>query len=146
MDRNSSVASEPDRVERSVVLPAPIARVWETLTEAEQLAAWFGAAVEIDARPGGRATFRWADGLERAAVLEDVEPERRLSFRWLPFARVDGEARSVPPGRVEFLLEQVEEGTRLTVAEWTAWPGMALLARPDWPGPGVAGSFEGGSR
>jgi hypothetical protein len=74
-------------------------------------------------------------------VIEDVAPERRLTFRWLPFVRIDGETRASPPGRVEFILEADPDGTKLTVTEWTSWPAMALLARPDWPGPGVAGSF-----
>jgi uncharacterized protein YndB with AHSA1/START domain len=141
--RNPTVASNRDgRVERSVLLPAAPALVWESLTNEGDLSSWFGAEVQMDVRPRGRATFRWPDGLERGAVLEEIDPGRRLAFRWLPFAWIDGQTRPVPPGRVEFLLEEEGEGTKLTVTEWASWPGSALLARPEWPGPLVVDSFR----
>ncbi len=31
-----------DRIERTMVLPAPRERVWEAITKPEQLARWFG--------------------------------------------------------------------------------------------------------
>src|SRR5437667_12685008 len=67
-------------IEREVTIPVPPEDVWPLMIDADQVSAWFGADVEIDPRPGGRATFRWADGTERAAMVEDVEPERRLAF------------------------------------------------------------------
>ncbi len=125
-----------------MVLLASRDRVWESLSRADQLAAWFDAAVDMDLRIGGGITFRWADGLERAAVIEELDPDRRLGFRWLPFVRLEGEPRPVPPGRVEFVLEDTDGGTALTVTEWTSWPATALVARQEWPGPHVAGSFR----
>jgi uncharacterized protein YndB with AHSA1/START domain len=125
--RNQTVASSrpgSDPVRREVVLPAPPDRVWAALSESKELAVWFGADVQIDPRPTGRALFRWPDGTERPAVVEEAEPERRLSFRWLAFVRdAGGEAVPAPAGRVEFELEEVAEGTRLCVTEWTSWPG-----------------------
>jgi uncharacterized protein YndB with AHSA1/START domain len=132
--RNSSVALgrevTPGHVERSVTLAASLAEVWASLIDADQLASWFGADVEIEARVGGRATFRWAGGLERSAVLEQVVPERILSFRWLPFVKAEGEVRSLPLGRVELTLEQTTKGTRLTVAEWSSVPESVFLVGP----------------
>jgi uncharacterized protein YndB with AHSA1/START domain len=117
-------AAEP--VQRRVVLPAPPARVWSALTEAPELSAWFGAQVTVEARPGGRATFRWPDGRERGAVLEEVDPPSWLSFRWLPFERLgDGQARLVPPTRVELRLEPAEGGTILTLEE--RGPGLTAV-------------------
>ena len=57
--------------------------------------------------PGGGASFRWDNGEERHAVVEEVEPEERLALRW-----DDGE-----PGEVEFTLADADAGTRLTVVE-----------------------------
>ena len=113
-------------VEREITIPAPPAEVWPALTHPDELSAWFGADVALDARPGGRGVFRWADGTERAAVVEDVEPGRRLAFRWLPFQRTaDGEAVRVPSTRVEITLEPVEDGTRVRVLEQPAFSGEA---------------------
>lgn len=80
---------------------------------------WFGAEVVLVARTGARATFRWADGRERGAIVEEVEPGRRLSFRWMPFARgPGGDVQVVGSGRVELLLERSGPGSILTVVEW----------------------------
>jgi uncharacterized protein YndB with AHSA1/START domain len=108
-------------VEREVTVPAPPADVWPVVIDPDQVSAWFGADAELDPRPGGRAVFRWPDGTERAAVIEDVDPGRRLAFRWLPFQRTaDGETITVPPSRVAITLDPVPEGTRVRVVEEVA--------------------------
>ena len=105
-------------VEREIVVPAPPDEVWPAVTEAEQISAWFGADVEIDVRPGGRGTVRWPDGTQRHVLVEDVEPERRLAFRWLPFERTAaGDGAPVPSSRVEITLDDVPGGTRIRVVE-----------------------------
>ena len=43
----------PDRIERSVELAHPPAKVWAALTTAEGLSAWFGEKATIDLRPEG---------------------------------------------------------------------------------------------
>jgi uncharacterized protein YndB with AHSA1/START domain len=108
-----------DRIERRIGLPVPPDEVWPALSEGDRLSAWFGAVVSLEARPGGRATFRWPDGRERGAVVEVAEPGRRLVFRWLPFERGPG-ARTVVvgPGRVELEIEPTGTGSLLRVVEW----------------------------
>jgi uncharacterized protein YndB with AHSA1/START domain len=107
------------------VLPAPPDRVWAALTG--EVSDWFGAEVDLDPRPGGLALFRWPDGWERGAVIEEALAPTILVFRWLPFERsATGEIRSVGPGRVEFQLESADGGTRLSVTELGA--RVALLA------------------
>src|SRR2546426_12465245 len=99
-------------VEREITIPASPGDVWPAVTHSDELSTWFGADVELDARPGGRGVFRWPDGTERQAVVEDVEAGRRLSFRWLPFQRTpEGEAVAVPSTRVEVTVDAVPEGT-----------------------------------
>ena len=108
-------------VEREVTIPAAPADVWLGVIDPDQMSAWFGADVELDPQPGGRAVFRWPDGTERTAVIEDVEPERRLAFRWLPFQHTaDGDAVTVPPSRVAITLVPVPDGTRVRVVEEVA--------------------------
>jgi uncharacterized protein YndB with AHSA1/START domain len=107
-----------DAIEREEILPAPPDRVWEALTEAGELSAWFGAEASGEFRVMSRIAFRWPDGRERLAVIEELERPRRLAFRWLPFERhPDGETRVLAPGRVEISVEEVPEGSRITVAE-----------------------------
>jgi uncharacterized protein YndB with AHSA1/START domain len=105
MMRNSEVA-------REVTLPAPPDEVWEALTDPDQLAAWFGGDLEIDPTPGGVTRYRGDDGEVRVGAVREAEPGRRLSFEW--WDPTDGRRDA---SRVEFDLEEVEEGTRLTVIE-----------------------------
>ena len=103
-------------VAREITIPATPAEVWPAVTRSDEVSLWFGADVELDVRPGGRAVFRWPDGTERHAVVEEVEPEHRLSFRWL---------EAIPSTRVEITLDEVAEGTRVRVVEQAAfvrWP------------------------
>ena len=113
-------------VEREITIPATPAEVWPALTQSDEVSVWFGADVELDVRPGGRAVFRWSDGTVRHAVVEEVEPEHRLSFRWLPFQHtVERDVEAIPSTRVEITLDEVAEGTRVRVVEQAAvarWP------------------------
>ena len=121
----ASLGVTMEAVEREVVLPASPEEVWPAVSQSEQISAWFGAVAQLDLRPGGRGVFRWRDGTERSVLVEEVEPPRRLSFRWLPFQRTAAnEIVTVPSTRVDITLEQVAEGTRLRVREHPAFsPG-----------------------
>lgn len=107
------------RLEKTALLPASAEEVWRALTEPDGLTAWFGAEASLDRlAPGARVEFRFQDGAVRAAVLEDVEPNRVLSFRWLPFDRAaDGTPRRLVATRVEISLAEKDGGTMLDVVE-----------------------------
>jgi uncharacterized protein YndB with AHSA1/START domain len=109
---------EPQTVERTIELPAPAGAVWQALTRGEDLSAWFGARVELDARSGGRATFLFPDGRQRDASVEVFDPERQLLLRWLPFERSPtGSTTAQPAGHMRFLLESHDGHTLLKVIE-----------------------------
>ncbi len=100
-------------VERQIDLDAPREEVWRALTEPERLREWLANDAEIDVRPGGSGRFRWDDGEERHAVVEEVEDERRLVFAW---------GQGAEATRVELTLADAVSGTRLTVAETPVGP------------------------
>ena len=84
----------PDHVTREIDLPVAPAEAWAWLTEPEALGSWLGADVDLDVRPAGRGSFRFADGEIRFAVVEHVDVGRELAFRWWP-----ARARRREPGR-----------------------------------------------
>ena len=114
------------RVERTVLIPAGLDRVWEALTRREMLRDWFGAEVlELEVRRGGRLTVRTGDGGLRRGVIDAVEAPVRLAFRWLPIEELPGGiVAAIDHTTVEFRLDQTSEGTELTVVE-TALSGLA---------------------
>jgi uncharacterized protein YndB with AHSA1/START domain len=111
-----------DRIEKTIVLRAPRARVWRALTRAEEFGAWFGVALDGDFTPGARLTGRLTiPGHEHQAMemtVERVQPEELLSYRWHPYAVEPGvNYASEPTTLVEFHLAEVADGTQLTVVE-----------------------------
>lgn len=111
-----------DRIEKEIVLRAPRSRVWRALTEPAEFGAWFGARLEGRFTPGARVrgpiTIAGYEHLTLEMDVERVEPERLLSYRWHPYA-IDPEVdySGEPTTLVEFRLEDVEGGTRLSIME-----------------------------
>jgi uncharacterized protein YndB with AHSA1/START domain len=113
------------RIERTIELDAPVWRVWRALTDPERSSAWLGGDVSIEARPAGPVSWADEDGVRRGTV-EAIEEERHLSLRlWSPPGS-EGRARGT---RVEFTLEDLGGGTRLTVTESSL--GVAGLHGPN---------------
>ena len=117
------------RIEREVVIEAPVEVVWHTITEPDQIAQWFADRVDLEAKPGNRGTvaFDYPEGESHTAalVVEAVEPLSLFSFRW---GHPEGQEPEAGNSLlVEFRLAQEgDERTRLRVLE----RGLDLL---DWP-------------
>ena len=117
-------ATETDRIERSVVINAPRARVWHALTNAEEFGTWFGANLKGQTfAPGKRArgniTFAGWEHVWFDVVVDRIEPQNLLSYRWHPYAvdpAVDYEKEE--PTLVTFTLKDAPgNATLLTVVE-----------------------------
>jgi uncharacterized protein YndB with AHSA1/START domain len=104
------------QVTREVVMPATTEEVWEALTDPAELAEWFANEVELEPEPGGEGVFRWETGEVRRARVDEVEVGRRLAFRW------SAEDSPEEETEVAFTLEEVPEGTRVTVTESAPGP------------------------
>jgi uncharacterized protein YndB with AHSA1/START domain len=106
----------PERIEREILIEAPIDVVWAVLTEPEHIAGWFSDSAEIDLRPGGEATFDWPEhGGPARAWIERVEPPGFLAYRWV--RSVGEEQRKDNSTLVEFILVAEGDHTRLRVVE-----------------------------
>ena len=104
----------PDRIERSIDLAHPPAKVWAALTTPEGLSAWFGDRAAIDLCPGGAAQMTFRSGVTVDMRVERVDEPALFAFTWrLPNLPEDDPCRTY----VEFTLEAVATGTRLRVVE-----------------------------
>jgi uncharacterized protein YndB with AHSA1/START domain len=111
----------PDRIERTVEIAHPPAKAWAALTTAEGLGSWFGKHATIDLRPGGLARVTGDSGRTYELRVERVEEPRVFSFTWPVNGVPEGDPRRT---YVEFTLEPIAVGTRVTVVE----SGFAQLA------------------
>lgn len=116
--------NDSDRIERSIVIAAPRERVWRALSDAGEFGAWFGADLagqRFDAgkRARGRITIKGYDHLWFDIVVERIEPQTLLAYRWHPYAidpAVDYSQEE--PTLVTFTLADAPGGaTLLTVVE-----------------------------
>jgi uncharacterized protein YndB with AHSA1/START domain len=104
------------RVERDILIEAPVGVVWRTITEPDQIVKWFADRVELELEPGGHGYMGFGQDNGGPVVVETVEPPSRFSFRWNhPAGEEPAAANSV---LVEFTLAPSgPERTRLQVVE-----------------------------
>lgn len=112
-----------DRIEKSVIIRAPRTRVWHALTDPREFGTWFGVALDgrqpfaPGARLQGQITSKGYEHLTWDVTIERLEPERLLSWRWPHSTEPVRDYSDEPTTLVVFELEEVAEGTRLTVVE-----------------------------
>ena len=104
----------PDRIERTVEIAHPPAKVWAALTTAEGLSGWFGSDARIDLRAGGAAKMTFGSEHTADMRVERVEEPTVFGFTWHIYGLPEGDPRRT---YVEFTLEPVGAGTRLTMVE-----------------------------
>ena len=104
----------PDRIERSISVAHPPAKVWEALTTAEGLGTWFGHKATVDLRVGGLAQLTFEGGHSADLRIERLEPPRVFGYTWPVYGLPADDPRRT---YVEFTLEPTDAGTTLTMVE-----------------------------
>jgi uncharacterized protein YndB with AHSA1/START domain len=110
-------------VERETLVEATPEEVWEALTDEDRLEEWMAPDVELDPIEGGEIAVRDGDE-ERLGTVETIEEEERIAFTWSR----PGEGESF----VEFILEPLPAGTRVTVVETPIGPTAVASAMWDF--------------
>ncbi len=115
--------SATDRIERKIMLKATRARVWRALSNAEEFGNWFGVALKgkgfaAGERVQGNITYPGYEHVVFDIVIERLEPEKLLSWRWHP-AAIDNSVdySQEPTTLVVFELKDAAGGTLLSVVE-----------------------------
>lgn len=109
-------------IEKEIDLKAPVARVWQALTDYRQFGEWFRVNLESPFVAGkitrGRLTFSECETLTMEVMVTAIEPQTRFAFTWHPYAidtAVDYSKEM--PTLVEFHLQPRGDGTHLRVTE-----------------------------
>jgi uncharacterized protein YndB with AHSA1/START domain len=121
------------KIEKHVVLRAPLERVWRAISDAEEFGRWFGVRFDGQFVAGTSVTAAISPTIVDSAVAERqqahagvrstwqivaIEPQRRFAYRWHPFAidpAVDYDQE--PTTLVEFTLSEQPDGVLLTITE-----------------------------
>lgn len=114
--------STTDRIEKSLELRAPRARVWRAIASAKEFSAWFGLNLEGEFAEGatvrGNVTQKGYDHIKLDIHVVRIDAERYFAYRWHPYPNdVTKDYSSEPTTLVEFFLEESESGTSLRIVE-----------------------------
>ncbi len=111
-----------DKIVRTIELKAPIARVWQALSDHKQFGQWFCLDINEPFKPGqptkATLTYPGYEGLLWEVNIKEMQPEKLFSFTWHPAAvdpKIDYSAEE--PTLVEFKIEPSQSGTLLTLTE-----------------------------
>jgi uncharacterized protein YndB with AHSA1/START domain len=115
-------STSTDRIEKNVEVRAPRSRVWRAISDAKEFGTWFRMNVDGEfvegAKLRGKITHPGYEHLTFDLVVGRIEPERYFSYRWHPNALDSSvDYSSEPMTLVEFILEETEDGTAVTIIE-----------------------------
>lgn len=102
-----------DSIERTILIAAPIERVWDIVTTPEHIGRWFGDAGAE--RQGDVIKMRWEEYGEAELRVVRSEAPTAFAYRW------DANVAGIGDTLVEFTLATEGDRTRVTVVEsgWT---------------------------
>lgn len=103
---------EPLSVERSIWIKAPRQRVWQAITDSQELQQWWGDYWEITRlEVGAIVKFGEVDD-PMLATIDVLDPPRQFSILWPP----QPQYHSIQIFTT-FVLAEEKDGTRITVTE-----------------------------
>jgi uncharacterized protein YndB with AHSA1/START domain len=127
------MTTTPDRIEKKIVLHAPLQRVWQAIADSKQFGVWFGVSFDRPFIAGTRLMGRIVptrvdpevaklqqpyEGKSFQFFVDRIDAMRSISFRWHPYAVDAGiDYAKEPTTLIVFKLTEVTDGTLLTVSE-----------------------------
>src|SRR6476469_911050 len=111
-----------DRIEKKVVVRAPIGKVWQAIADSKQFGEWFGVKLAepfvANKKVECKRTNPKYEHIQFEMEVERIEPQNFFSYRWHPYA-IDPKTdySTEPTTLVEFRLQEVKDGTELTITE-----------------------------
>jgi uncharacterized protein YndB with AHSA1/START domain len=109
-------------IEKQIEIEAPVAKVWDAISDYKQFGEWFRVALKAPFETGkvaeGNILHPGYEHVVWRATVKDIVPEKLFSFTWHPYGidpKVDYTKET--PTLVEFKLEKTAKGTLLTITE-----------------------------
>lgn len=110
-----------DIIEKQIEIKAPVAKVWEALTDAKKFGTWFKADLESSFVAGkttkGKNTSKGFE-MKMEFHIKEIKPQTYFSYAWTPFPLDQTfDYSKEEPTLVEFYIEPMGTGTLLKVKE-----------------------------
>ena len=113
-----NTTTQTDRIEKQIVLKAPLERVWRALTDTTEFGAWFRVKLSGKFVPGqsiaGPVLHPGYEHLTWRVTVEQMVPMRQFAWRWHPHA-------------IDSNKDYSHERTTLVLFELSETPGGTLL-------------------
>jgi uncharacterized protein YndB with AHSA1/START domain len=127
------MSTSTDRIEKQIVLKAPLQRVWRALTDSGEFGEWFRVKLTRPFVAGKRITgpilHKGYEHITWDVTIEQMVPEKLFSWRWRPHAiDPDKDYSQEPTTLVVFELSEVPGGTLLKVTE-SGFDGVPIERR-----------------
>jgi uncharacterized protein YndB with AHSA1/START domain len=123
--KKESVQLDTRTVIKERFIKATPERVFQALTEKQEVERWFMQEVAIELKPGGTIRTNWAPGVGEHGKVKEVKPSQLFSFTW------EG-AFSPTPTTLTFELRAEKDGTLLTfthsgIGEGEGWGAYTTI-------------------
>src|SRR5579862_4978893 len=116
------MSTNTDRIEREIVIKAPVKRVWRAISDSGEFGEWFRVKLTSPFVAGqpikGPVLHKGYEHIIWDVTIEQMVPEKLFSWRWRPHAIDPNKDYSKEPTTlVVFELSEVPGGTLLKVTE-----------------------------
>ena len=108
-----------DIIERVITVKAPRERIYKAISQPEEIVKWFPDALEEGTLEVGQNPVFTFNGHGKARIhVEAARPVEYFAYRWIPGSGPLVDDVLVHPNTlVEFFIEELAEGTKITVKE-----------------------------
>ena len=120
-------SKDEKKLELTTSVAAPIEAVWDALTTAQGLAAWYVSSAEITPELGGELSISFGEGPPGVSRIDVWEPPSRVRFAYVPQGGM--EVGEMEGGSEEWLLSHDEGVTTIRLVHSLPDPGV-----DDWEG------------
>jgi uncharacterized protein YndB with AHSA1/START domain len=107
-----------DTITREIIIKASKERVYNAITDPEQIVLWFPNTIEGTLNVGDRPIFGFGEHGKNQIYVEATKPYDYFAYRWIPGSNhFEGDVLTKPNTLVEFRLEESNGVTKITMTE-----------------------------
>lgn len=107
-----------DSIIKEIIINAPQDRVYKAISTPEQITTWFPEAIEGTLAVGDRPILDFGEHGKNQIFVESAKPNEYFAYRWIPGSRhFIGDVLTEKNTLVEFFIETVDNGTKVTLKE-----------------------------